>query len=136
MQRVSFHTHLWWLRQNNQVHFRDIQTSCCNICGYKTPYFSLAKTLTTNNSLGKKKSVFGQNEQRNFNPLHHKISMDILHSVFYTLPKVLDKEILVDNQDLLYLLIMTLMFDLGVILQGEIRCWSLLGVKGLIEKPY
>ena len=42
--------------------------------------------------------------------------MDILHSIFYTLPKVLDKEILVDNQDLLYLLIMTLMFDLGVIL--------------------
>ena len=28
-------------------------------------------------------------------------------------------------------ILMTLMFDLWVILWGEIRCWSLLGVKGL-----
>ena len=43
---------------------------------------------------------------------------------------------MLNNQELLYLLIisiilMTLMFDSGVILKGEIRCWSLSGVKGL-----
>ena len=39
-------------------------------------------------------------------------------------------------QELLQLVIisfilMTLMFDSGVILKGEIRCWSLSGIKGL-----
>ena len=43
-----------------------------------------------------------------------------------------------NNQELLWLVIIsfvlvTLMFDSGGILLGEIRCWSLLGVKGLIE---
>ena len=41
-----------------------------------------------------------------------------------------------ENQERLYLVIVsrilvTVMCDSGVILQGEIRCWSFLGVKGL-----
>ena len=47
-----------------------------------------------------------------------------------------DKEILLNNQELRNLLIIsiiliTLMFDSGVIMWGEIRCLSLRGVKGL-----
>ena len=30
-------------------------------------------------------------------------------------------------------ILITLMFDSGVILKGEIRCWSLSGIKGLSE---
>ena len=51
-----------------------------------------------------------------------------------------DKENLFKDQELYELVItslilMTLMFDSGVILWGEIRSWSLLGVKGLrLEK--
>ena len=49
------------------------------------------------------------------------------------------KENLFNNQELLWLVIispilMPLLFDCGMILWGEIRCSSLLGVKGFIEK--
>ena len=49
-----------------------------------------------------------------------------------------DKENLFSNQQLLQLVIisfilMTLMFDLRELLQGEIRCQSLLGVRKLRE---
>ena len=49
-----------------------------------------------------------------------------------------DMENLFNNQELLYLVItsfipITSMFDSGVILQGEIRCWSLLVAKGLSD---
>ena len=71
------------------------------------------------------------------NPLQPNISMHILHTVLYTFPKVLDKENLSNKQELLQLVIisfilMTFMCDLGVKLQGEIRCELFLGVKGLI----
>ena len=41
-----------------------------------------------------------------------------------------DEENLINNQELLYLvhisfIFITLMFDLGIIMKGEIRCWSL-----------
>ena len=53
--------------------------------------------------------------------LHTKISTYILHTVFYTFPSGVDKEILLNNQELLCLLIifiilMTSMFDSVVIL--------------------
>ena len=35
---------------------------------------------------------------------------------------------------IIFFFLVTLMFDSGVILSGEIRCWSLLGVKGLNMK--
>ena len=43
---------------------------------------------------------------------------------------------MLNNQEILQLVIisfilMTLMFDSGVILKGEFRCWSLSGIKGL-----
>ena len=52
-----------------------------------------------------------------------------------------DKENFSNNQDLLYLVIisfilMALICDSGVISWEEIRCWSLLGVKGsMIQQP-
>ena len=51
------------------------------------------------------------------------------------------KENLYNNQQLLQLVIIsfifvTLMFDSGVILLGEIRCLSLLGCKGLKNIPH
>ena len=63
-----------------------------------------------------------------FNPLHHNISMHILHTVLYTFPKGLaDEESLFTDQKLLLLVIisfilMTLMFDSALMLYGEIRC--------------
>ena len=55
------------------------------------------------------------------NPLHPKISMHILLTVLYTFPKNADKDILLNNQELLFLLIIsiiliTLMFVSWVIL--------------------
>ena len=52
-----------------------------------------------------------------------------------------NKENVSHNQELLELVIIsfilvTLMFDLGVILWGEIKCWSLLGVKVLKYSVY
>ena len=45
----------------------------------------------------------------------------------YTIPKLIKLMII-------FFFLVTLMFDSGVILSGEIRCWSLLGVKGLNMK--
>ena len=66
------------------------------------------------------------------NPLHPNISMHNLHTVLYTFPEVLRRRNVFKNQELyklviIFLIIVTLMFDSGVILLGEIRCWSLLG---------
>ena len=66
------------------------------------------------------------------NPLHPNISMQILHTVLYTFPEVLTRGTVFKNQELyklviISLILVTLMFDSGVILLGEIRCWSLLG---------
>ena len=62
--------------------------------------------------------------------------MHILHTALYTFPICAGKENLYNNQEVLQLIIisfilMTLMFDSGVILKGEIRCLSLSGIKGL-----
>ena len=62
------------------------------------------------------------------NLLQPNISMYILKTVLYKFSKVLTKRIqLFNNQELLELVIiplipLTLMFDSGVILHGEIRC--------------
>ena len=58
--------------------------------------------------------------------------MHILHTVLYVFPVVVE---LVRNQRLLWwviisLVLMTLMFESTVILLGEIRSQSLLGLKG------
>ena len=64
--------------------------------------------------------------------------MHILHSVLYTFANVLARRSnLFKNQEVLQFIIisfilMTIMFDSGMILKGEIRCWSLLGIKVLI----
>ena len=64
-----------------------------------------------------------------------------MSSLYYSLyvPNCTHKENLLNNQELLNIVIisftlMTLMFELGVILLGEIRCLSLLGFKGLKYK--
>ena len=59
--------------------------------------------------------------------------MHILHTLLY-ISWGADKKNLFANQKVLSLVIisfilMTLMCDSGVMLWGEIRCWSLLGVK-------
>ena len=65
------------------------------------------------------------------NPLHPNISVQILYTVHdrsWYISYITYKENLFNNQELL--IFMTLMFDSGVILFEEIRCLSLLGVKG------
>ena len=64
-----------------------------------------------------------------------------MSSLYYSLyvPNCTHKENLLNNQELLNIVIisftlMTLMFELGVILLGEIRCLSLRGFKGLKYK--
>ena len=62
------------------------------------------------------------------------ISMHILHTVLYTFPEMLTRRICLTIKSCLSfrsLILLNLMFDLGVILSGEIRCLSLLGVKRL-----
>ena len=67
------------------------------------------------------------------NPLHPNISIQILHTILYTFPKVLTRIICLPIRDsfpgdhFLYSL-----FDSGVILQGKIRCKSLVVFKELI----
>ena len=64
------------------------------------------------------------------NPLHPNISVQILYTVHdrsWYISYSIYKENLFNNQELLILI--TLMFDSGVILFKEIRCLSLLGVK-------
>ena len=53
-----------------------------------------------------------------FNPLHPNISMHILHTVLYTFPKVLTRRICLTIKSYLK----ALMFDVGVILLGDIGC--------------
>ena len=53
--------------------------------------------------------------------------MHILHTVLYTFSYVLARRIFFNNQEVLQLIIIsfilvTLMFDSGAILKGEIRC--------------
>ena len=65
------------------------------------------------------------------NPLHPNISVQILYTVHdrsWYISYITYKENLFNNQELL--IFITLMFDSGVILFEEIRCLSLLGVKG------
>ena len=74
------------------------------------------------------------------NPLHPNISMHILHTVLYT-SSCAGRKNLFDNQEVLQLItisfiLITLMFDLGVILKGEIRCKLLSGIKGLKKEGY
>ena len=62
-----------------------------------------------------------------FSSLHPNISMHILHTVLYTFSKVLDKENLFNNQELLQLVIISFILsilscDSVVISYGEIRC--------------
>ena len=62
--------------------------------------------------------------------------MHIILTVLNAFPEMLTRRICFTDQKLLLLVIisfilMALMCDSGLILQGEIRCWSLLGVKGL-----
>ena len=64
--------------------------------------------------------------------------MHILHTVLYTFPNVLARRICLTINRVLQLIIislilMTLMFYSGVILKGEIRYWSLSGIKGFSE---
>ena len=63
------------------------------------------------------------------NSLHPNISMQFLHTFPFS-----------KNQGLKFLIItlilMNLMFDLGVILLGEITCLSLLRVKGLKRRAH
>ena len=70
-----------------------------------------------------------------FYPLHPNISMHILYTVLYTFPNGLARRIFSIIQGLQLIVIsfilMTLMFDSGVILKGEIRCQSLSGMKVL-----
>ena len=61
--------------------------------------------------------------------------MYILHTVLYTFPEVLTRRICLTikgffSGDLFFFLV-TLMFNLGVMLWREFKCYSLLGVKGL-----
>ena len=73
----------------------------------------------------------------NISPLQPYISIQVLHTVFYTFPNDgICKENLSNNQELIEVaiipfILMTLMFDLRVILLGEFRCLSLTGRKWL-----
>ena len=61
------------------------------------------------------------------NSLHPNISMQFLHTFTFSKNQGL-------NFLIITLILMNLMFDLGVILLGEITCLSLLGVKGLLRE--
>ena len=60
--------------------------------------------------------------------------MPILHTILYTFPNVLARRIcLTIKRFFSYVVssfLMSLIFDSGVILNGEIKCWSLSGIKG------
>ena len=70
-----------------------------------------------------------------FNPLHPKTSMHNLHIVLYTFPKVLTGRICLPIKRFLpwwpfLCILITWVCNSGFILLGEIRCQSLLGLKG------
>ena len=57
-------------------------------------------------------------------PLHPNISIHILHTIHHTFPKVLTRRIclIIKSCSSISSILITLMFDLGVILYGEIKC--------------
>ena len=68
--------------------------------------------------------------------------MHILQSFLYIFPNVLTRRIFFNNQDLFFVIVIMSSIhshdnndNLGIILQGEISCLSLFGVKGS-EKVY
>ena len=69
-----------------------------------------------------------QNAVHNINPLGHKILMQVLHTVLYAFPKMLTRRIChTYNQGhlgftIIFFILITFMFDSGVIMLGEIRC--------------
>ena len=77
-----------------------------------------------------------QNAVHNINPLWHKILKQILHTFLYAFPKILTRRIYhTHNQGhlgfaIISFILITFMFDSGVIMLGEIRCQSLLRAKG------
>ena len=56
------------------------------------------------------------------NPVPPDISMHILHTVLYKFPKVLLRITCLTIKRFFSFFLVTLMFDSGVILWGEIRC--------------
>ena len=67
------------------------------------------------------------------NHLYPNVSRHVLPTDLYKFPKILARRVFLNNQEFLkfviiFLIPMTSMFDSGVILLGEIRCLSLLGV--------
>lgn len=65
------------------------------------------------------------------NPVNPNIVINILPTVLYTLPKMLTRRICSTTElgdHVLY------SRDSGVILQGEFRCWSLIGIKRFIRR--
>ena len=71
-------------------------------------------------------------------PLHFKIGIHILHTVLCTFIKMLTRRICLTinsffSRVIISFILVTLMCDFVMILWGEIRWWSLLGVKGLIS---
>ena len=81
-------------------------------------------------------SRYSEHFPLDLNPLHSNISIDTLYTVFCTFPVVLTRRICFNILELFKLVIiscilMTFTFDSRVILWGEIRCQSLIGVKGL-----
>ena len=69
------------------------------------------------------------------NPLHPYINVQVLQAILYTFPMVLKRKIcLTIKFRIIAFILMTLIFDSGVTLLGEIRCLSLLGSKGLCDK--
>ena len=77
-----------------------------------------------------------QNAVHNINPLCHEILMQVLHTFLYAFPKMLTRRIChTYNQGrlgfaIIFFILITFMFDSGVIMLGEIRCQSLLRAKG------
>ena len=71
-----------------------------------------------------------------FNSLHSNIRMHILQTLLYIFPYVLARRICLTIRVLQLIIIsfilMTLICDSGVILNGEIRCQSLSGIKVLL----
>lgn len=71
-------------------------------------------------------------------PLHRYISFQILHSVLYEFPRVLTRRIRSNHVLLEFVIIssilVTLVFDVGLILLRDVRFLSLLGFEG-VRKP-
>ena len=79
-------------------------------------------------------SRYSEHFPLHLNPLHPNISMDTLHTVFCTFPVVLTRRICLTFWSFLNwwsFLVFSWPLHSRVILWGEIRCQSLIGVKGL-----